>query len=91
MRRDPAFKAACDRLPTMGEDLVSQPTSTPEVHQWCASQEPIIFYLLGQSGNAVLKRKVPGLLDQALLLYRYKLIFVETIRAHGDEMTKQQS
>ncbi len=30
--------------------------STPEVHQWCESQDPAIFYILGQSGNAVLKR-----------------------------------
>ena len=30
--------------------------STPEVHQWCESQEPVIFSILGQSGNAVLKR-----------------------------------
>src|SRR6266581_1135211 len=30
--------------------------STPEVHQWCESQEPVVVYILGQSGNAVLKR-----------------------------------
>lgn len=46
--------------------------STPEVHQWCESQEPVVFYILGQSGNAVLKRHTAGLLDQARLLYRYK-------------------
>ena len=26
LRRDPAFKAACERLPIVGEDLASQPT-----------------------------------------------------------------
>ena len=26
LRRDPAFKAACERLPIVGEDLTSQPT-----------------------------------------------------------------
>ncbi len=46
--------------------------STPEVHQWCESQEPVIFYILGQSGNAVLKRQTFGLLEQARSLYRYK-------------------
>jgi hypothetical protein len=46
--------------------------STPEVHQWCESQEPVIFYILGQSGNAVLKRAASRLLDQARSLYRYK-------------------
>jgi hypothetical protein len=45
--------------------------STPEVHQWCEDQEPVIFYILGQSGNAVLKREASGLLDQARALYRY--------------------
>jgi hypothetical protein len=34
--------------------------STPEVHQWCESQEPVVFYILGQSGNAVLKRQAAG-------------------------------
>ena len=46
--------------------------STPEVHQWCESQDPVIFYILGQSGNAVLKRAALGLLEQARSLYRYK-------------------
>jgi hypothetical protein len=45
--------------------------STPEVHQWCERQEPVIFYILGQSGNAVLKREASRLLDQARALYRY--------------------
>jgi hypothetical protein len=31
--------------------------STPEVHAWCESQEPEIFYILGQSGNKVLKER----------------------------------
>ena len=46
--------------------------STPEVHQWCESQEPVIFYILGQSGNAVLQRHALGILEQARSLYRYK-------------------
>ena len=31
--------------------------STPEVHEWCESQEQEIFYILGQSGNNVLTEK----------------------------------
>jgi hypothetical protein len=46
--------------------------STPEVHQWCESQEPVIFSILGQSGNAVLTRAASGVLAQARSLYRYK-------------------
>ena len=42
------------------------------MHQWCESQEPVIFYILGQGGNAVLKRQASRLLDQARSLYRYK-------------------
>ena len=45
--------------------------STPEVQEWCERQEPVIYYILGQSGNAVLKRQASGLLDQARSLYRY--------------------
>jgi hypothetical protein len=45
--------------------------STPEVHQWCEAQEPVIFYILGQSGKAVLKREASGLLDHARALSRY--------------------
>jgi hypothetical protein len=44
--------------------------SVPEVHAWCESQEPAIFYILGQGGNKVLKKKAQGLLQQAQLLYR---------------------
>jgi hypothetical protein len=32
------------------------------------------FYILGQSGNAVLKRKALGILEQARSLYRYKQV-----------------
>jgi hypothetical protein len=46
--------------------------SAPEVHEWCESQEPAIFYILGQSGNKVLKEKANGLLQQAQLLYRLR-------------------
>jgi Transposase DDE domain group 1 len=48
--------------------------STPEVHQWCASQEPVIYYVLGQSGNAVLQREASGLLEPARSLYHYKQV-----------------
>ena len=46
--------------------------STPEVYQWCESQEPVIYYVLGQSVNAVLKREALGILEQARSLYGYK-------------------
>jgi Transposase DDE domain group 1 len=46
--------------------------STPEVHEWCESQEPQIFYILGQSGNNVLKEKASGILQQARFLYRLR-------------------
>jgi hypothetical protein len=48
--------------------------STPEVHEWCESQEPEIFYILGQGGNEVLKRKASEILEQTRSLYRYKQI-----------------
>ena len=44
--------------------------SAPEVHEWCERQVPEIFYILGQSGNKVLKEKAQGLLQQAQFLYR---------------------
>jgi hypothetical protein len=44
--------------------------SAPEVHTWCESQEPEIFYILGQSGNKVLKKKAQSILQQAHFLYR---------------------
>ncbi len=62
--------------------------STPEVHEWCESQEPGIFYILGQSGNAVLKREAAGLLDQARSLYQYKQ--VRAYRKQVQEDRKQQ-
>jgi len=46
--------------------------STPEVHEWCESQEPHIFYILGQGGNKVLQAKAKGILQQAQLLYRLR-------------------
>lgn len=46
--------------------------SAPEVHEWCESQEPNIFYILGQSGNKVLKEKASGILQQAQLLYQLR-------------------
>jgi hypothetical protein len=62
--------------------------STPEVHQWCERQEPVIFYILGQSGNAVLKREASGLLDQARALYRYHQARV--YRKQAQEARRQQ-
>jgi hypothetical protein len=46
--------------------------STPEVHEWCESQEPAIYYILGQGGNKVLKENASGILQQAQLLYRLR-------------------
>jgi hypothetical protein len=46
--------------------------STPEIQDWCESQEPEILYILGQSGNKVLQEKSRGLLQQAQLLYRFR-------------------
>ena len=46
--------------------------STPEVHDWCESQESEVFYILGQSGNKILKNKSKELLEQAQLLYRFR-------------------
>jgi len=46
--------------------------SAPEVHEWCESQEPKIFYILGQGGNKVLKQKASGILQQAQLLYQLR-------------------
>ena len=43
--------------------------SAPEVHAWCESQEPEIFYILGQSGNKALQAKASGILQQAQFLY----------------------
>jgi len=48
--------------------------STPEVHQWCESQDPVISYVLGQSGNKVLLREAASILEQARSLYRYKQV-----------------
>ena len=62
--------------------------STPEVHEWCESQEPEIFYIVGQSGNAVLKGKAQGLLHQAQLLYRYR--HERYLRKKSQEECKQQ-
>lgn len=41
--------------------------STPEVHDWCEENE--VFYVLGQSGNRVLKEKACALLEQACSLF----------------------
>jgi hypothetical protein len=38
---------------------------TPEVHQGCESQEPVIVSILGHSGHAVLKRAAAGRLEPA--------------------------
>jgi hypothetical protein len=44
--------------------------SMPEVHEWCERQEPAILYILGQSGNTVLKEKAHRIVQQAHFLYR---------------------
>src|SRR5262249_53138035 len=62
--------------------------STPEVQQWCESQEPVVFYILGQSGNAVLAREASYLWEQARSLYRYKQVRAE--RKQGKEQSQQQ-
>jgi hypothetical protein len=46
--------------------------SAPEVHVGCESQEPELFYILGQSGNPVLKEKARGILQQARLLFHFR-------------------
>ena len=46
--------------------------SAPEVHAWCERQEPVVYYILGQSGNQVLQEKAGGILQQAQLLYRLR-------------------
>jgi hypothetical protein len=62
--------------------------STPEVHEWCERQEPEVFYILGQSGNKVLKEKSKGLLQQAQLFYRYRQ--ERYLRKQLQEERKQQ-
>ena len=62
--------------------------SVPEVHKWCESQEPEIFYILGQSGNKVLKKKAQGILQQAHLLYRCRQ--ERSLRKKRQEERKQQ-
>ncbi len=44
--------------------------STPEVHAFCEAQTEPIYYVLGQSGNTVLKAKASYLVSQAQTLYR---------------------
>ena len=63
--------------------------STPEVHQWCESQAPVIYYVLGQSGNAVLKREAVGILQQARSLYRYKQVRAWRKRVQVERQKKQ--
>jgi Transposase DDE domain group 1 len=62
--------------------------STPEVHGWCERQEPEIFYILGQSGNPVLKEQSQGLLQQAHFLYRCRQ--ERYWRKHFQAQRKQQ-
>jgi Transposase DDE domain group 1 len=64
--------------------------STPEVHQWCESQEPVVFYILGQGSNAVLTREASGLLDQARSLYQYKQVRAYRKQVH-QERTQRKS
>ena len=46
--------------------------SRPEVPQWCESPEPVIDYVLGQSGNPVLTREAGGIVEQARSVSRSK-------------------
>jgi len=62
--------------------------SAPEVHEWCESQEPELFYILGQSGNPVLKAKARGILQQAQLLFHFRQ--ERYWRKKGQEARKQQ-
>jgi Transposase DDE domain group 1 len=62
--------------------------SAPEVHEWCESQEPELFYILGQSGNPVLKAKARGILQQAQLLFHFRQ--ERYWRKKGQEERKQQ-
>jgi hypothetical protein len=67
--------------------------STPEIHEWCESQQPEIFYILGQSGNDVLKRKASGILEQTRSLYRYKQVRVwkkQVEAAHNQKQSKSK-
>ncbi len=43
--------------------------SAPEVHEFCETQKEPVYYLLGQSGNVVLKDKATHLISQAQRLY----------------------
>lgn len=68
--------------------------STPEVHEWCESQEPESYYILGQGGNDVLKRKAFGILEQARSLYRYKQVRAwkkQVQAAHKQKKSKKGS
>jgi Transposase DDE domain group 1 len=44
--------------------------SAPEVHKFCETHSEAVYYVLGQSGNAVLKAKANQLVAQAQTLYR---------------------
>jgi Transposase DDE domain group 1 len=63
--------------------------STPEVHEWCERQEPVIFYILGQRGHAVLKRQASELLEQARSLYRYHQASVYRNQVQADRRQPQ--
>ncbi len=43
--------------------------SAPEVHEFCEIQKEEVYYVLGQSGNTVLKDKASNLVSQAQTLY----------------------
>jgi hypothetical protein len=43
--------------------------SAPEVHEFCEAQKEEVYYVLGQSGNTVLKDKASTLVSQAQTLY----------------------
>lgn len=53
--------------------------SAPEVHDWCEKEH--VYYVLGQTGNAILKDQVAPLCKQAHSLYQYSQKKVRLFRS----------
>jgi hypothetical protein len=53
--------------------------SAPEVHDWCEKEH--VYYVLGQTGNAILKDQIATLLKQAHSLYQYSQKKVRLFRS----------
>lgn len=58
--------------------------SAPEVHDFCEAQNEPLYYVLGQSGNTVLKDKASHLVSQAQTLYNLQ----QWSRKHVDPSIK---